>query len=271
MNNTFKLALAGALCVPTLAQACSCAPPPAPKIALESSAAVFVGRVTSVEKGDLSSKYQFSVSKQWKGVKGNATSIVTANDSVACGINFDSDRDYLVYAFKNDDGQLRANMCSRTKRVSDAATDLAELGAPVKITATDAPAKPTDALKYYRIAANGDVQVSAKPTEDPLVLLSKAIQDNEFDQRFRVNWKAPTNPSFLGTALYNRKDSTLKAYSRADTNSGYYVNSVLYSGVTDDVLKKLASTDKIEDFFRTYANYGVTKKDVGSKVFRTSD
>ena len=67
------------------------------------------------------------------------------------------------------------------------------------------------------------------------------------------------NESFFGTALYNRNDSTLKSYSRAKTGSQIQVSSVLYSGVTDDVLQKLASTDKIEDFFRTYANYGVTQ------------
>ena len=101
MKFTSKLVLVGALCVPAIAQACSCMAPPAPKVALEKSAAVFVGRVTSVEKSGSNNKFQFSVSKQWKGVDGNTASIVTATDSAACGINFDQDRDYLGLRFQN--------------------------------------------------------------------------------------------------------------------------------------------------------------------------
>ncbi len=267
MNSTFKFVLAGALCAPflapALAQACSCMAPPAPKIALEKSAAVFVGRVASVEKSDGGNTYQFAVSKQWKGVDGNTAAVVSATDSAACGINFDADRDYLVYAFKNEgDTQLRTNLCSRTKRAADAATDLAELGAPVKSAATT----QNTSAPNYAVSPNGVVQIAAGAAPNPLAAFAKALDANKTAQSFRLNWSSPMNDSFVGTSLYNRADSTLKAYSRAQTGDEINVSSVLYSGVTDEVLQKLAATDTIEDFFRTYANYGVTKKDVGSKT-----
>ena len=281
MNHTFKFTLVGALCaLPTIAQACSCIAPPAPEVALGNSAAVFVGRVTSVEKSDFSNKYQFSVSKQWKGVQGNAVSIVSATSSAACGINFDEDRDYLVYAYKNEgEEQLRTNLCSRTARAADAASDLAALGAPVKSVAastngatgeatTGKPNEPLDMSQYYRVADNGDIQVNSNPGDDPLVALGKALKANQSAQRFRVNWTSPMGDSFMGTSLYNRANSTLKSYSRVETGVAINVSSVLYSGVTDEVLQKLASTEKVEEFFRTYANYGVSKKDVGSKTVR---
>lgn len=264
MKNPLKLALVGALCaLPSVASACSCAPPPAPKVALANSAAVFIGRVTSVEKGEFSNKFQFAISKQWKGIKGKTASIVTATNSAACGINFDSDRDYLVYAFKTEgDDQLRTNLCTRTKRAAGATADLAELGAPVA-------AAPAQAMTYLK-DSNGVVQLNVESEFDPLMVLSRALQDRKDMSLFRVNWKAPTNESFHGTALYNRKNSTLKAYSCSETGSLINVSSVLYSGVTDEVLQQLASTEKIEEFFRTYAKYGVTKKDVGSKTVRFS-
>lgn len=262
MNNSFKIALIGAVCAfPSLASACSCMSPPAPKVALANSAAVFVGRVTSVEKGEFSNKFQFAISKQWKGVKGKSASIVTATSSAACGINFDSDRDYLVYAFKTEgDDQLRTNLCTRTTRAADATTDMAELGAPVATVAAPAMTYPTD--------DSGVVHINVGSNSDPMVVLGKALRSNQNSSVFRVNWKAPTSDTFNGTALYNRNDSTLKAYSRSETGGQINVSSVLYSGVTDEVLQKLGSTEKTEEFFRTYAKYGVTKKDVGSKTVR---
>ncbi len=237
--------------------------PPAPKIALGQSAAVFVGRVTSVEKGDAGNKYNFAISKQWKGIKGKTASIATASNSAACGINFDEDRDYLVYAYQTEgDDQLRTNLCTRTARLSDAAADLTELGAPLKAAATQ--------TATYPMSANRVVQVNAKAASDPLVALARAINADKSAAQFRVNWTAPTGQSFTGTSLYNRADSTLKSYSRSETKAVIAVSSVLYSGVNDAVLQKLASTDEVEEFFRTYAKYGVTKKDLGSKTVLVS-
>ena len=245
MNNIFKLALASALCVfPSIAHACSCTVPPAPKIALQNSAAVFVGRVTSVEKSDLTNKYQFFVSKQWKGIKGNTASVVTANNSAACGINFDENRDYLVYAYKNDDDQLRTNLCSRTKRAEGADAELAELGAPVKNT--DVAAYPTD--------DNGVVQINAPvsfadDTNLPMILLD-AINATPSASRFRLNWSFGLRPSWPAksrgdaTALYDREGSTLKFYSRYNLTgeSSRRVKSAFYIGVNLQILAQLASS-----------------------------
>ena len=256
MNQTFKIALVGALCaLPAVAVACSCAPPPAPKIALEKSAAVFVGRVTSVETSDFSNKYQFSVSKQWKGIKGNTTSIVTATDSAACGINFDSDRDYLVYAFKNDDNQLRTNLCSRTKRAADAATDLAELGAPT----TDAPIQTVT----YPVSANGVVQINVQGDADPLLALFEALESNKNAPLFRVNWQSSSNDSTI-TMLYKRADSTLKSYGREQTGDTVLVTSMLYSGLTPELLQK-SKDISMEQYFRAIQDGSVKITVLSSK------
>ena len=231
---------------------------PRPKSRSDNSAAVFVGKVTSVEKSGFSNTFKFAVSKKWKGVNGNTASIVSASNSAACGIVFDENRDYLVYAFKTEgDDQLRTNLCTRTARVADAAADLAELGEPTKQVAT-----PSYPIK------NGVVQINAGAAADPLVFFARALQNEKTAQRLRLNWAAPTADSFTGTALYNRADSTLKVYSRAQMNGKISIESALYRGVTDAVLNRLAASDDIVEFFTKFADYGVSREELGSKTVR---
>ena len=264
MNHITKLAAIGALCaVSSAAYACSCMAPPAPKIALEKSAAVFVGQVASVEKGQYNNTFQFKVSKKWKGIEGNTASIVSATNSAACGINFDSDRDYLIYAFKTeDDPQLRTNLCTRTKRLTDAAADLAELGEP----ATQVATKPMVKTTYP--TTNGVVQINTGAATDPLATFVNALRGDENSSRFRVSWNAPSADAFNGTALYDRDARTLKVYSRAQTANKISVESALYRGVTDEVLGQLASSKNLTEFFNNYADYGVSREDLGSKTVR---
>lgn len=277
MNHTFKLAFASALfAFPTLAQACRCAPP-APKIALEKSAAVFVGHVTSIQKGERFNTYQFAVSKQWKGMKSNTTSIVTATNSAACGINFDEDRDYLVYAYKTEgDDQLRTNLCSRTKRAVDAAVDLAELGAPM----ADAPTKTsTSFMPTGRDAIRNTVQLKADGDKQPLEVLAQALQSNKNARLLRVSWASKNSPAFYGTALYDRQNSTLKVYDHSHTLSMIppqtVITSVLYSNVTPQIVQQLAENPQtarmLTGFLYLFGispgieKYGITAQDLGSK------
>lgn len=50
--------------------------------------------------------------------------VVTGMGGGDCGIPFERGVDYLVYAYKNGDGRLAANICSRTRKLVDAASDL---------------------------------------------------------------------------------------------------------------------------------------------------
>ena len=131
MKNISSPVLFGALCsLSAVAVACRFARRRRAQNRAATIGGGFVGRVTSVEKlqsanqTPAGNKFQFAVSKKWKGVAGNSVSIVSNGNSAACGINFDTDRDYLVYAFKDKgDDQLRTNLCTRTKRVADADAD----------------------------------------------------------------------------------------------------------------------------------------------------
>ena len=239
-----------------------------------------MGRVTSVEKSDFSNKYQFSVSKQWKGVAGKTASIVSASNSAACGINFDSDRDYLVYAFKTEgDDQLRTNLCTRTKRAEGADADLAALGAPVN-EAQNAAAIPVTIAPL--VIQRGDaVQIKAESAQ-PLALLSQVLKSHANAQTIRLNWKfdqklnasPPTIRSGYATALYNRGDSTLKLYSQYRDAVGNYVKHVLYRGVTDEMLQQLADKYQGGDATENFAfldklpDVGATATDLGSVMHK---
>ena len=277
MKNIFKLVIAGVLCIaPSIAQACSCKPPPAPKIALGQSAAVFVGRVTSVAHSNNSNTFQFAVSKKWKGVAGDVATVASNDNSAACGIVFDRDRDYLVYAFKNKgDDQLQTNLCTRTKRVTDAAADLAELGEPT-VKGQNAATLPVTIAPLV-VRRNGAVQIEAESAQ-PLALLARVLKDREGAHTIRLNWKfdqklntfPPTIRNGYATALYNRDDSTLKLYSKYNDAVGSYVKHVLYAGVTDEKLEQLADKYQNGDAMENFAfldklpEVGATATDLGS-------
>ena len=280
MKKSSFLALVGALCALLVAapwaHACSCLAPPAPKIALQQSAAVFAGRVASVQVEGNNRRFTFDVSQKWKGVKGAQITVSTPAESAMCGINFDSDRDYLVYAFTNDkSGTLRVNLCTRTARLADAATDVAALGAP---QSDEAAAQPP--------VVNGVVQLNP-PSQfggrEPLVLLNQTLAEDKDSTRFRltwnIGWSLPTSSKPAGetghaTAIYDRKTATLKLYARTVPNadkSKLKVHSLLYSGVTDAMLSQLE--EKYRDskivftslsFLDRLPELGATITDVGS-------
>lgn len=115
------------------AHACSCRTPPPPLEAKERATAVFSGTVISQERVPRErdrfevNKINFRVQRVWKGEIGETVTITTNTSSAACGINFRNRERYLVYAFDNQN-ELRTNLCSRTRPISNAREDLRALG-----------------------------------------------------------------------------------------------------------------------------------------------
>ena len=117
---------------PERSYACSCIWPDSPSEELANSAAVFMGRVVSVrefERGDNTANsldpttVEFDVQTVWKGSNYSTMFLKTFRDGSACGFSFTEEETYVVYSH---DGST-VNICSRTRRLSDAALDLAEL------------------------------------------------------------------------------------------------------------------------------------------------
>ena len=130
--------LVGSSC-PLVARACSCAPPPAPLVALGEADAVFSGTVVARHDpcrprpgGTWSSmdpmEYTIAVLEVWKGELADTVAVRTARSSASCGYSFEIGTRYLIYArTRADTGCLRTNLCTRTKPLKYADKDVAEL------------------------------------------------------------------------------------------------------------------------------------------------
>ena len=130
--------LVGSSC-PPVARACSCAPPPAPLVALGEADAVFSGTV--VARRDASKpradgmvgsmdpvEYTIAVLEVWKGELADTVAVRTARSSASCGYPFEVGTRYLIYArTRTDTGCLRTNLCTRTRPLKCADEDIAEL------------------------------------------------------------------------------------------------------------------------------------------------
>ena len=256
------------------AKACSCAPLPAPAIALKEAKAVFVGRVTSIQKDKLQQEVGFDVIKIWKGISKNTATILTATNRAACGVNFEKNEKYLVYAFKNQgDENLRTNLCTRTRPLTTADDDLNALGAPV----FEAPRQ--DGIVQL------DPNIHIGTLTRPLTVLNETLARDQKSARFRVSWNIgwllSTFPKISGekgysTALYDRSNGTLKFYSQTVAHADQTklrVQKVLYAGVTDAMLQELAEKYPASQWHLTNSSlfdhlpeFGATQTDLGSVI-----
>lgn len=120
------------------ARACSCLQIDVPT-AFGQADAVFEGRVLEIERSGGALRATLAVVQHWKGIESERVVVETAGDSAACGVAFEAQTSWLVYAEREGD-RLRASLCSRTARIEGAQEDVAELGAgvvPVDIGPSD--------------------------------------------------------------------------------------------------------------------------------------
>ncbi|MFN2318970.1 MAG: hypothetical protein ABR500_04745 [Dermatophilaceae bacterium] len=123
-----------ALVAPQACAACSCLVMTFSEAA-DQADVVFVGTVTGREDGQGSElgpsvDYTFAVDEVYKGSADEVSVVQTADNSAACGFNFDEGETYLVMAGSSAAG-LETNLCTGTTLAADvAAGDLESLGEP---------------------------------------------------------------------------------------------------------------------------------------------
>ncbi|WP_156417410.1 hypothetical protein [Paenibacillus etheri] len=160
---------------PSVTYACSCVVPAEPLEALESSSAVFTGKVVDKKepKGTIISsadpvKVTFEVDSSWKGVKGNKVTLTTALSSASCGFEFVKGESYIVYANANgegDSGELVASLCSRTKLLASASEDLKELGPSIS---AETPTASPEVTSNHSPKSEAGVNEPTDPAEKPV-------------------------------------------------------------------------------------------------------
>ncbi len=128
--------------LPRDVSACSCAYPDSVKAELDRKTAVFTGKVIDIveEKQSIALnssadpiKVLFEVNESWKGVNSSQTIVRTARDDASCGYEFEKNKEYIVYAYGDNDN-LETGYCERTTLLSDASEDLEILGQGKKPT-----------------------------------------------------------------------------------------------------------------------------------------
>lgn len=110
---------------PTVSHACKCVKVPSVEKELESSEAVFSGKIIDITTSNNNRKILFEVEETWKGV--SQTEIILKDEWSSCSLDFIEGESYLVYADEFQ-GELTTNICDRTKELSGAGEDIAKLG-----------------------------------------------------------------------------------------------------------------------------------------------
>ncbi|MGH1347183.1 MAG: hypothetical protein ACRBN8_36815 [Nannocystales bacterium] len=121
------IALLIAWASPSAARACSCLRPPPPLAAAEKADVVFEGRAAAPTTESMRIRTPFEVLRTFKGDTGTYVDVLTMSSSAACGRSYVPGETYLVYAFQSN-GSLADNLCSRTRRSSEAGVDFEVLG-----------------------------------------------------------------------------------------------------------------------------------------------
>lgn len=95
--------------------------------AYDNSDAVFVGEVVSEKKDGNIKTFDFNVEEYWKGADSKKIKI-NVYETMRYQAWFEVGESYLVYASKDEDGNLRVSRCSRSKNIESASEDLQKLG-----------------------------------------------------------------------------------------------------------------------------------------------
>ncbi len=124
--------------------ACSCVDSGSPAEAWERSAAVFAGRVVSIDQsisqtGWNSITVEFDVSTVWKGPGQRTMRMTNPGINNSCHFPFQEGIEYLVYSHN----RLEVSWCSPIRLLSEATKDLAELGERQVLYQTATAPRPT--------------------------------------------------------------------------------------------------------------------------------
>lgn len=128
--------------LPRPASACSCVET-SPQAAFDTHGAVFEGRVVETTPAEDPAGVMhvvLEVVQQWKGVDSERVELTTPAMGSMCGVTFEPETSWLIYADVGSGGELSTDICQRTRRIEDAEEDIALLGAgvtPIDITEAD--------------------------------------------------------------------------------------------------------------------------------------
>jgi hypothetical protein len=92
-------------------------------LASSSDAVIFAGTVVAARPFGLDTLYRFEITESFVGADSMPTADVAVDSTSSCAVSFGVGVEYLVYAFKTDNG-LATTFCSRTLLLSRAQLDI---------------------------------------------------------------------------------------------------------------------------------------------------
>lgn len=107
--------------------ACKCAQGDSPEKELLKSSSVFAWKVKNIETLNQQNKITFKIYDTFKGNFEKTKTIISHKEPAACWFYFEKDKEYLVYAKKWENAVETVSLCSMTKSIETAKTDLEKL------------------------------------------------------------------------------------------------------------------------------------------------
>lgn len=85
---------------------------------------VFTGKIIKAEKAENGLRHQVQVEENFLGMENVTLTDVYTDNASSCMFSMTTGEDYLIYAWRDDEGQLWTGMCSHTAPVENAEEDL---------------------------------------------------------------------------------------------------------------------------------------------------
>jgi hypothetical protein len=253
---------------------CSCVPPPpsakTPRDIVQwyahSGDAIFEGKVQSEElrwpliqtpvggliSADLEEfppvlQVTFEVSRSYKGVKGTMVTVTTGVGGGDCGFDFEIGRQYLVYAYLDDSGQLSTGICSGTGLLEDSQPDLSFLrGEPADSETSSQNASDSTAklcghlvgsneklndgeLLLFRVGNKSPVPIERAEVADDSSFCFKGASPGTYRLAFtRLDGDSPISFAWYPGTFDRSQSSTIKLTS-GDSQTGLFFDIPLQS------------------------------------------
>jgi hypothetical protein len=164
------LFIALVLLLPKQAAACICGSPASPCQGYAQVEAIFVGTVVQIESP---ARFHIVVLESFKGVDNR---LVVVRSGSSCVFEFESGKQYLVYAFKDEStGTLHTSVCTRTQPVETAVEDLRFLRGLT-------PSAPTGSLSGQVFRRDIDLFEGEENVINPLIGVKISVVGDEIHQ-----------------------------------------------------------------------------------------
>lgn len=177
---------------------------------------VFTGKIIKAEDADDSIKHQVQIEENFLGMENISMVDVYTDNASSCMFSMTAGKDYLIYAWRNEDGQLWTGMCSHTATMENAAEDLKY------IRSVKSSGKIGGTIKGKVVDEGGTVENPKKPEQ-----IDKVFIESDDGEKFEADIEADGKYEIGGLkeGKYNIFITPPKGYATNYETNPYFDNS----------------------------------------------